>query len=371
MVKAGDGRRSRVWVAAVAAVAALLLSGTVAVVNIGNDRSRPNYRPTVDVVNGNAPLVQRHMDLCWQTAKKLTGTVTYPDRTTWRAVFAAESSLSSVTAIRADGLPLFCEINPSGVTLSNPAGLPAYAPGTRTGLLMSTFAGTVAGVADPSWEHLQLAANTRYGDHLAGEAAVRDGMFIYSTFTSLVNEKIMAGPTLNPGVELPKPPRQYGSSSPEVTSGNRGYGQPGRLLDNCVQSTTDAVPDAESWNPGAVVSSGNTTLIVATNTAGVSTCLLRNGHAEFKPYLTMQAYTPVPISLPMPTVEGRTVIGGLVPPNVLRMTLTLPDKSTLKADVDNQTFALLLPPGANPPPTSVTCELVGNSDQVLYNGPLT
>jgi hypothetical protein len=371
MIKASDGRRSRVWVAAVAAVAALLLSGTVAVVNIGNDRSKPNYNPTVDVIGGEAPLVQKHMDLCWQTAKRLSGTVTYPDRATWRAVMAAESSMSSVTVIRANGQPLFCEINMSGVTLSNPAGMPAYVPGTRTGLLMSTFAGTVAGVVDPSWDQVHLAANTRYGDHLAAEATVRDGLFVYSTFTSMVNETIRVGPTTNPNLDLPKPPRQYGSSSPQINSGNHGYGQPGQLLNNCIQSATEAVPDADTWNPGAAISAGNTNLILAVSGAGVSTCLLRAGHAEFKPYLTMQAYTQVPISLPMPTVDGRTVIGGLLPPGVQRMALTLPDKTVVKADPKEDTFAALLPPGADPPPTSVTCELMGNSNQVLYSGPLT
>ncbi|MFD1044546.1 hypothetical protein ACFQ1S_02530 [Kibdelosporangium lantanae] len=191
------------------------------------------------------------------------------------------------------------------------------------------------------------------------------------TYTSLFDENVRIGPTDNPGLALPKPPRQYGSSSPEPSSGNRRYGQPGQRLTSCIDATTTAVPDSDSWNPGAVLSSGNTNLILATSAAGVSTCLLHAGHAEFQPYLTMQAYTQVPLTLPMPKVDGRTVIGGLLPPDVRRMTLTFADKTTVTPDTDENTFAAFLPPGADPTPASITCELVGNSEQILYSGPLT
>src|SRR4051794_10234113 len=175
MNEVGDGRRSRVWVAGLAAVAALLLSGTVAVLNVGNNRIRPNSNPTVTVLRPESPTVRKNLDLCGQTAKRLVGTVAYPERSTWRAVLGTTSSRSSVTLIRANGQPLFCEITTSGVTLSNPAGMPAYAPGSRTGVLLSTFAGTVAGVVDPSWDQVHIAADTRYSDHIAGNATVADG----------------------------------------------------------------------------------------------------------------------------------------------------------------------------------------------------
>jgi hypothetical protein len=371
MNEASPGRRSRVWVAAVAAVAALLLSGTVAVLNAGGHRFEA-ATPTVTVLGGDSPTVRKNMDLCWQTAKRLAGTVTYPDRATWRAVLGTQSNSASMTVIRANGQPLFCETSVSGVILSNPSGLPAYAPGTRTGVLLSTFYGNVAGVMDPSWQQVHITADIRYSERVTGKTTVRDGLFVYSTFTSLLGERARIGPTENPGLDLPNPPRQYGSASPEVIQGHRGgYDKSDQQLVNCVQSTTDAVPDENTWNPGATVSWGNTNLVIAVNGAGVSTCLLRAGKAEFKPYLTMQAYTPVPIALPMPALDGRTVIGGLVPPGVQRMTLTLPDRSVVKADVDHDTFAVLLPVGADPAPTSVLCELVGSSDQILYDGPLT
>src|SRR3954462_8483182 len=100
MNEARADRRSRVWVAAGAAVAALLLSGTVAVLHIGEHRVPP-HSPTVTVLGGASPDVQRNMDLCWQTAKRLAVTGTDLDRATWRAGRGTQSGSASVTAIRA------------------------------------------------------------------------------------------------------------------------------------------------------------------------------------------------------------------------------------------------------------------------------
>jgi hypothetical protein len=52
---------------------------------------------------------------------------------------------------------LVCEATSTTVTLSDPDATPAYAPGSRTGLLLYTGTGLVAGVADPAWAKVELS----------------------------------------------------------------------------------------------------------------------------------------------------------------------------------------------------------------------
>jgi hypothetical protein len=362
-------RRSRVWLPATAAGIALLVSGIVAVVHPGGGPKHPDTNPSVIELAVDSNQVSTELDRCWQAARQHAKEVTYPDRTEWRPVMSLDARLSTITAIQTGSGPLFCETTNGSVTLSPPGAAPAYAKGTKTGALLATVNGTIAGVVDPSWPKLQVMVTGKDRDGLGGPATQKDGLFIFPSFLSAVDETVKVGPGDNPQFVLPKPARPFGTVEPSYPAGDRSTPR-GQQLGECISESGTAVPDADSWNPGAMVQSNGELLIMAANNGGVSACFRQSQRTQFMAYISRTTSVTEPKLLPVaPTLGGRDLVSGLLPPGVATMRLTFANQATMDADVRDNTFAALLPAGAGAPKT-ITCQLLGASDQILYTGPL-
>jgi hypothetical protein len=367
-----DGSRSRVWLPATAAGIALLVSGIVALTHHGPGLQRNDPNPTVVELAVDSTQVTAEVDRCWDAAQRLAKEARFPDRSEWRPVLSITAGgLSSVTAIQTNSRPLFCETTNSSVTLSNPSADPAYAPDTKTAAMLTTVNGTVAGVADPSWPDMRVAVTSKYRGDVTGTAIRQAGLFIFQSFTSTVDGNVRASAEAGaPELVLPKPAAPFGTVDPGYPPGDRSSSH-GVQLGRCVEEAKSVGPDAETWNPGAVVEANGQRLIMAANPGGVSACLQRGQQAELMPYISRTTLVTAPQLLSVvPTVGGRALLAGLIPPGVARMQLTFADHTTMTADVAESTFAVLMPPDVSAP-KNLTCTLLGASGQILYTGPVS
>ncbi|TCO65754.1 hypothetical protein [Actinocrispum wychmicini] len=364
-----DRRPRRVWLPATAAVLALVVSGSIALVRHGDAPPKRDYHPTVVRLAVNSREVTAQLDRCWRTARELSTMAKYPDRSEWRPVLAVKGGeLWTVTAIRTNGRPLFCETVIGGTTLSSPDADPVYAPGTRTAAMLTTNAGTVAGVVDPSWPDMRVRVVGRYQDDIEGRAVQQDGLFVYPSYLSAVDDRVTVGQDGDPRIPLPPAPQPYGVVNPSYSSSDRSS-TAGRHLGDCIAKSGE--PDSDGWSPAATVQANDERLILAVNPAGVGACLQQAQGSRFMPYVSraVSAAKPELLSLTA-TVGGRQVVAGILPQGAADMRLTLADGTTLDADVDRDTFAALLPLGVTDT-HGMTAKLAGNSRQILYVGPLT
>jgi hypothetical protein len=351
----------------------LLVSGIVALTHNGPGLRRNDPNPSVVEQAVGSSKVTAEVDRCWEAAQRLAKEARFPDRSEWRPVLSiAAGGLSSVTAIQTNSRPLFCETTNSSVTLSNPSADPVYAPGTKTAAMLATVNGTVAGVADPSWPDMRVSVTSKFrGEDVTGTALRQDGLFIFQSFTSAVDGNVRASAeTGAPELVLPKPAQPFGTVDPGYPPGDRSSTQ-GAQLGRCVEEAKSLGPDADTWNPGAVVEANGQRLIMAANPGGVSACLQRGQQAELMPYISRTTLVTAPQLLSVvASVGGRALLAGLIPPGVARMQLTFADHTTMTADVAESTFAVLMPPDVSAP-KNFTCTLLGTSGQILYTGPVT
>jgi hypothetical protein len=344
-------RRSRVWLPATAAVVALVVSATVAFTHHtdrSNQSSYADFSPSR--MNVNSSEITNEVDRCWAAAQKLRKTVQYPDRSEWQPALAARGPRSTVIGIRTKNRPFFCETTQNSATLSDPAADPVYALGTKTGAVFGTDAGALAGVVDPSWSQVQVGA-TYFGQQYSGTAVVQDGLFIYIGYISTTNSAMAVRRTDgDPQILLPKTRPGFGTVDADLQRGDHSTSR-GAQLYQCVDDVgpLGTVPDTDSWNPGARVQANS------------------GQKPVFLPYVTTKAWATEPTVLNVvPSVGGRSVLTGVLPPGVSRMRLTFADNTTSDADVSSNTFASLLPPTGTP----TSCTLFGTSGQILYIGPI-
>jgi hypothetical protein len=350
--------RTTAWIAAAAAAGVFVAGGLVMVV------SQPEVdapKPVLDTDVSAQPL-----DRCWRSAQQQEPVAKYPDRSTWQSVLTVEGPKSTVTALRANGKPLFCETTLSGVTLSAPDADPAYADGTRTGGVLVTDTGTVAGVADPSWRRLYVMGNAANGDGYGGEARVADGLFVYQAPMNAVQVKV--SPDDATWLTLPKPSPPFGTVEPGFTPGDRASAA-GKQLGQCLDAAKAGGETGEiaSWNPGAIVEHGGQRLVMMVNAAGVGACYQQSQRTQLMPYLGKTVSGKKPDLLPVaPTVGGLSLTAGQAPPEATSLRMTFTDNSTKDISVTAGTFAVLSSPNAGPP---VSCVLFDRNNREIYAGP--
>src|SRR5439155_27010879 len=100
-----------------------------------------------------------------------------PNRRCWQPVFNYTFGPVKVTAARAAGKPLFCETTYTTATVSSVNAEPAYAAGSRSGAVLTTGLGTVAGVVDPSC-HGIWAEGTGSQAAWQAPATAKGGLFL-------------------------------------------------------------------------------------------------------------------------------------------------------------------------------------------------
>jgi hypothetical protein len=332
--------------------------------------------PSLDVHTATTDL-----DRCQNAVR---GDARFPSRDQWQPLFQVTGPAITVTAARVAGKPLFCETTAAAVTVSIPDAVPAYVPGSRTGSVLITRDGIIAGVLDPGWRAPRVAVTTPQKDSYSGPAQSRDGLFVFVSPQSTANATmtIQGGSASRP---LPLP----GPATPPVTVADAGMSAGdrsstrGKLLGQCIENAQSDVVDAGTWNPGAMVVVGGQRVIMAVNQLGISACVSETSRTQFLAY----AARPLPagVSRPAlmgvaPTVGGRPLVAGVLPQGATQVELTLSGGATVVADVANSTFAVLLPASvvSSPAPSgpvvkdmsAITCRVLGASGQTLYSGPL-
>jgi hypothetical protein len=378
--------RARLWTMAAAVAAVLVLCGLVTV-TLSSDTADDNTTAADSAPSTQVPAlpeafppalppseVEYEMDRCALAAQQLPNKDQYPDRRTWQSIVSVESIASKLSAIRADGKLLFCETSMKKVTLSAPDGKPTPLPGTGAGALLVTADGAIAGAMDPSWKKVILEQTSKrdQSDKHNWYAQQKDGLFFtFSTSSGADTFSV----TVRPDDTAPKVllPKSLGTSvdNPPYPPGDRTSAR-GKLLAQCLEKVAGAVPDAPTWQPGAMAEAGGERVIMATNPAGTSACYTDGKSAEFYPYLSTNSTSQFPIGavpLQVPaTLGGRTLSAGSMANIGARLQLVFPDKTSIDADVLNNSYAVLLP-AKSAPISRIQMNLYNSAGSLFRSGP--
>ncbi|WP_018682299.1 hypothetical protein [Actinokineospora enzanensis] len=316
----------------------------------------------VVVAGVSAPLdkdsVAEQLERCWDTVRQSGSVARFPARDQWQASFQVSSPLVTVTAVKAGGKPFFCETTRATVHVTAPDQPPATIPGTATGALLASSNGPLAGVLDPAWPAVRVAVDAPSRDGEEGDAIVKDGMFVFLPgLTGKVRVQAPDGTFL----PLPKP------ADPAVSTRTLPDADEGKLRD-CIRAARDftVIVDEGTWSPGAAVEADGQRIVFAVNDAGVSVCVNQKVRAGFGSYLTTAPVTKPALLGIMPSLAGRPVMAGVVPPNAARTELIMPDGETVQADTARGTFVALLPEESD---GKVRCKVYDAADNLLYDGP--
>ncbi|VVJ24424.1 Uncharacterised protein [Amycolatopsis camponoti] len=258
-VRAGIGqprRTNRVWYAAAAAVLVLAAGAVVATKTF---RQQPVAGPPPAVTGGltlDARLATAALDRCWAAVQAAGKTDRVPPREEWVPLFTEVLAADSMVAATAAGKPMFCETTETTVTLSDPAATPAYAPGTRTGLLLRSQTGLVGGVLDPAWPKASLAVTTprgSSGNELEASPVSRQFAAFTRVGSGLARVALTdtgAGPPRQ--VDLPAAPAPLLAVTDRPEPADR-TSPAGRALGDCLADAEEVVPDAAAYRPGPLL----------------------------------------------------------------------------------------------------------------------
>lgn len=249
--------RSRGLLATAAAV--VLVAGALAL-STSIERTQPTATdPTTTQADPTLPFspptMEEELDRCWAALVDAGKTDGYPDRSEWRGV-VKDFGGGNVTAAWAGETPIICATTPSQVTVSSPTATPEYLGDSRTGVLMRTESGVVAGVLDPTWSNVEVEYLYPDGAFNGGAAHQADGLFVFSSLENLRDPRLdLRIRRLEPGQSVPVNPLDgtpAGLGPAPVTVFDRlgapdEYGQTGMTA--CLKDAD--VPDVESWEPGA------------------------------------------------------------------------------------------------------------------------
>jgi hypothetical protein len=381
-------QRSRTpWLAAAAVVTALA-AGAIVVTNQGQDTE-----PAAD------PQMNAALDRCWAVVQSQGRAAQFPNRASWRGVFQVvdQSNVkatelfpgplgSTVTAIRAANKPFFCEESGNGVTITDPNAAAVRVGGSQTGILLAGRTGTVAGVADPTWKHVNVditpAGEAPPGSipgmdiRMAGEAQLRDGMFVFTTGFALnwggadlpVKVTDGHGPAPAP-VHVPWP--AVGTTTAQVG-----------IAHDCLEHARRSQPVEApgSWTDASsaqIQGNGSYTYTYVNAKGDLGACYDDgNGTARFEIYPTPPVgdqHKPV-VAHVARSGDGWSTVVGRVAADVVEMTMSFPGGK--EEDVQNlarSTFTVALPPSVRA--EDVVCKVYvreGNKFpfKVVYEGPL-
>jgi hypothetical protein len=247
-------RPPRVWYAAAAAVL-VLAAGAVVV-------TRPLRQPaeTPPAVTGglklDAKLATSSLDRCWAAVKAAGKVDRVPPRADWVPLFTDQLDGDAVVAATAAGKPMFCETTETTVTLSDPDATPAYAPGTRSGLLLHSATGLVGGVVDPAWPQANLSTKLLHsssGSSLGFSPVSRQFVALTRTAPDRTQLAIGDGAAGRPRTALlPAAPAPLLSTTDRPDPADR-TSPAGRALGDCLADAEEVIPDGVTYRPGPLL----------------------------------------------------------------------------------------------------------------------
>lgn len=312
----------------------------------------------------------------------------FPERALWQPVASRQLGLVKVTAAMIGNKPLFCQTTETSVTITNPAAPPAFAEGTMTGVLLESDEGVVAGVADPSWAGVDVEV-TRGGVGMRGVSEILPhGLFVhFGQLRPTEGAQVQVGPPVqdksDPLVKIdvprPTPPairylRDLPTNPPPDRDSERG-----KWAAECLDKSNNAVPDPDSWRPGAWASVDGSRVIQLRFGSYVGFCLFEPtggaataGRYVFGPSVaTVPGDVSDPQSLLTPSVINTTsgprmLFSGLAPPTAATVRLVLDDNTTIDADLWDSSFVAVLPKDRTP----ALLRIVDAAGNTIYDKPV-
>lgn len=386
----GGARRTTIrWIGA-AAVAAVIVVASISAVDLagGSGTAGTNAAGQSEQADGGAQTLDiakatSDLDRCQQAVRADNR---FPARSLWQPIFQVDGSGSTVTAARVSGKPVFCEITPATITISVPGAVPGYAAGSRTGTLLVTSAGTIAGVLDPAWQSARISVTSPDEDSYSGPVSNRDGLFVFVSPLHAAGAGITVVNAGSSGaVPQPLPPPSSSAITVDdsgMPAGDRSSPR-GEALGDCLDHAESNVVDGDTWNAGAMVQVGGERLIMAVNPSGIGACLQQTGRTQFMTHvagLPSAASSRPTLADVAPALADQPLLAGTVPRAATRMELLLDGGTTVAADVANGTFTALLPHSAESQPATggpvvkdlaaITCHIFDATGRALYAGPL-
>jgi hypothetical protein len=380
----------RVTPVAVAAVASLLLAGTVLVLNRDGNGLPPD---PVGSASRDADLTR-----CYAAIEQAGKTSLFPGRSLWRTVLTTGSTpYSDLTVMAVTGSvgdPFFCETTATTVTVSDPTAPPHYAAGSRTAALLMSRNGVVAGVIDSSWPAARIALppNTQSLQGTPDGIFVYESQFALTASTQVKVEEAAADlrdfPSTPPALDLPHPAAPAVSVVDQPSLPQDRTSAQGKALGECLARADARQPvvDIDSYGPGAVTSSDGATLLVARSPNRLGACVrtpVPGGLPDvvrfapgFRPSAVASKHVPVayyPGSLSV-AGQARATLAGTVPSSTARMTIRFGNGTTVAPDIVNGTFGLIIPETVTVNGTGIvdeqetTTRLFGPDGRVFYEG---
>jgi hypothetical protein len=269
-------RPTRVWYAAAAAAVVVLAAGAVVATQAVRHQSvagppphpDPENRLTLDLKVATAAL-----DRCWAAVRAAGKTDRVAPREEWVPLFTEVLQADAVVAATAAGKPMFCETTETTVTMSDPAATPAYAPGTRTGLLLHSPTGTVAGIADAGVPAF-LGSRTEGGENMSQSIrpSPAGGQFVAMTRTALWTTTLTVEHPPAPGAAvLPQPPPWLVAAVDRPVTADR-TAPAGRALGECLSTSEEVIPDAAAYVPGPLLETGDFRVVMGRRGDRVVVC---------------------------------------------------------------------------------------------------
>ncbi len=403
-VREGMGKpvRRRWPVVAAAAAVSLVLAGALASTAVIRDTdsvATSGSDFTLDLAQAKAGL-----DRCWAAVQEQGKAASFPDRADWVPLFTKDGShgTAAVVAAMAGDKPFFCETTETTVTVTDPNATPAYAPGTKTGALLMSSNGTIAGVANPEWQVLDLTGRSDDGPNFASEAKVyrhgnlfveqnnsRPGRTTYAFGPNTGDRKLGERGAYEAPHILPAAPE------PAVSIYDRPYPEPnwatdgGMLMTECLVNSAELLIDAHAYHTRTLLTDGDFRVVVARFGEKVVVCQAEpgfNGETWPRYRLFPDLNTPPPgparklktESLGGPEKTGnegsvaRNPFIGVVPREAAKVSLLFGPGLGVDAPVTDGTFAVWTPPGANlvDPMAPVAIIARDAAGKIIYEGSL-
>ncbi len=309
-------RRTRhIWYAAAAAVLVLAVGAVVVTRQL---RQPADVPPAVTGgLTLDAKLATSSLDRCWAAVQAAGKTDRVPPRADWVPLFTEELGGDAVVAATAAGKPMFCETTGTTVTLSDPGATPAYAPGSRSGLLLHSATGLAGGVLDPAWPKASLLASTlRTDGGNEVEFSPVSRQFVVFTRTAPDRTRLEltdAGSGAPRRVELPAAPAPLLSVTDRPDPADR-TSPAGRALGGCLADADEVIPDAAAYRPGPLVEDHDYQVVMGRRGDRVIVCsrepdYQRPGKTQARAYPDLVDNRQVPRTLSVDTL-GAVEAGG-------------------------------------------------------------
>ncbi|WIY03565.1 hypothetical protein QRX60_06840 [Amycolatopsis mongoliensis] len=395
-VRAGIGKPRRtkhLWYAAAAAVVVLAAGAVVATQAVRQQPVAGPPPPAPDPGNRltlDAKVATSSLDRCWAAVKGAGKEDRVPPREEWVPLFTEVLAGDSVVAVTAAGKPMFCETTATTVTLSDPGATPAYAPGTRVGLLLHSPTGVVAGVVDAGSAPPFLDSRTESGDNMSQSIrpSTVTGQFVAMTRAALWTTTLsLENPPAPGGTVLPTPPPWLVMVVDRPVTADR-TSPAGRALGECLAAAEmEVVPDAAAYAPGPVLEADGYRVVLGRHDERVVVCATqpdrkRPGKTKSTSYLDFTGPQPPPArTLIVDTLGGteseaeqgkaRRPFTAALPTTATKATIDFGIGTSVEADVVDGMVATWVPQNIHLDPLAkVHVRARDAQGKVVYDGSL-